>query len=473
MILVIGGGLAGICASIEALRAGVQVTLIEKMKSLGGNSAKATSGINGTVTSYQIAAQITDSVAEFEHDTISSGGGLSDLELVRTLTASSKEAVDFLSSFHLDLSVISQLGGHSRPRSHREPPQPDGKPSPVGWDIIKTLSAHLKEYPAEKLTLLLETRVIGLILEAERVVGVEYETAAGEKKQIRGDSVILTTGGFCCDRSKDSLMVEFAPKKAHLATTNGPFAVGDGVRMGRKIGAKLVDMDQVQVHPTGFVDPANPLNPVKFLGPEALRGCGGILLNQKGQRFVDELGRRDHVSEKIFQLVEKGIENDPPATAVIIMNEKALDSFGRPTWDFYSKVKKFGFTVHGTAGLAAHFKVPEDDIKKMLAEYRRAAGGEIQDPFGKKVFPVVFNDDDTFHGCTITPCLHYTQGGLKMNAHAQILNEDNKIIAGLYGAGEVTGGVHGENRLAGNSLLECVVFGRIAGRNAAAASSRL
>ena len=80
-----------------------------------------------------------------------------------------------------------------------------------------------------------------------------------------------------------------------MATTNGAFAIGDGVRMGRAIGAKLIHMDKIQIHPTGFVDPKDPLNAVKFLGPEALRGCGGILINQHGKRFVDELGRRDHV----------------------------------------------------------------------------------------------------------------------------------------------------------------------------------
>jgi len=145
----------------------------------------------------------------------------------------------------------------------------------------------------------------------------------------------MCTGGFCCDRSKDSLVVEFSPQKAHLATTNGAFACGDGIRMGRAIGVKLVHMNKIQVHPTGFVDPKDPLNPVKFLGPEALRGCGGILLNKKGERFVNELGRRDHVSQEIFAQSERGIESDPPATALIVMNDEAVSKFGKASWTFY------------------------------------------------------------------------------------------------------------------------------------------
>ena len=154
--------------------------------------------------------------------------------------------------------------------------------------------------------------------------------------------MVMCTGGFCCDRGEDSLVSQYAPQKAHLATTNGPFAVGDGIRMGRVIGAHLVHMDKIQVHPTGFVDPKDPLNQVKFLGPEALRGSGGILLSHKGERFVDELGRRDRVSEKIFGLAG-GIESNPPATALVVMNDEALHKFGKASWDFYSSKPPFPY----------------------------------------------------------------------------------------------------------------------------------
>lgn len=474
-VIVVGGGLAGLCASIEALRAGASVFLLDKSKSVGGNSAKATSGINGVLTNYQIAANIQDTLADFQKDTLSSGEGLSDTALVDVLVNHSKDAVDFLSSFGLNLSAISQCGGHSHPRTHREPPMADGKPAPVGWDIIKTLSGHLNTGYPGMFNLITEARATDFIIQDEKVVGVSYE-AHGEKKEIRGDAVVMATGGFCCDRSEDSLLVEYAPKKSKLATTNGPFAVGDGIRMGRRINAKLVDMDKIQIHPTGFVDPKDPLNPVKFLGPEALRGCGGILLNPKGERFVNELGRRDHVSEKIFAQFPGGIENVPPATATIVMNDEAVLNFGKAAWEFYAKVKQFGHTVQGAAGLAQHMGVPEETIKQVFADYRAAASGEKPDAFGKKVFPITFKDDETLHICTITPVLHYSMGGMKINPHAQILREVNQttqVIPGLYGAGEVTGGVHGENRLAGNSLLECVVFGRIAGKNAAAIASNL
>jgi len=138
----------------------------------------------------------------------------------------------------------------------------------------------------------------------------------------------------------------------------------------------------------------------------------------------------------------------------------------------FADVKGFGHTVSGAAGLATHLGVSEASIKQMLADYREAAEGHKKDQFGKTVFPITFKDDEAFHLCTITPVLHYSMGGMEMNAKTQILREVSGVlqpIPGLFGAGEVTGGVHGENRLAGNSLLECVVFGRLAGRNAATA----
>jgi len=290
-VIVVGGGLAGLSAAIEAYNAGASVVLIDKMKSFGGNSAKATSGINGAHTKYQIESNINDSIQEFEKDTLSSGEGLSDPSLVKILVDSSNEAIEWLSSFQLVLSAISQCGGHSKPRTHREPPLADGKPAPIGWDIIKTLTAHIKEFSSERFQTIFEARATKFLYENDRVVGVEYETATKEKAELRGEAVVMATGGYCCDRSEDSLLLEYAPSKAKLATTNGPFAVGDGIRMGKAIGAKLILMDKVQVHPTGFVDPQDPNNPVKFLGPEALRGCGGIMLNSEGKRFINELDR--------------------------------------------------------------------------------------------------------------------------------------------------------------------------------------
>lgn len=469
-VIVIGGGLAGLSAAIEAHRAGAKVTILDKTKSFGGNSAKATSGINGALTDYQVAQKIDDKVEYFKQDTLSSGDGLSDPNLVEILTGHSKEAIDWLLSFGMNLGAISQCGGHNKPRTHREPPTEDGKTLPVGWDIIKALSTHTKSFSPDTFVSIFEATANKLLIENGRVVGVEYLDAAGQAHEIRAQSTVLCTGGFCCDKTKDSLIKEFNPRLMNLSTTNGAFAIGEGVKMGRSIGAELVHMDKIQIHPTGFVDPKDPLNPVKFLGPEALRGCGGILINQHGKRFVDELGRRDHVSHKIFEQFEKGIESDPPAFAKIVLNEKAVENFGKATWNFYANVKGFGTKVEGTSGLAKYFNVDEEVIKYTLNQYRDAASGKIQDPFGKKYFPVNFEDTDNFYIATITPVLHYSMGGLKFNEKAQILRKEGETYApipGLYGAGEVTGGLHGENRLAGNSLLECVVFGRIAGKEAA------
>lgn len=298
-----------------------------------------------------------------------------------------------------------------------------------------------------------------------------------------GDAIILATGGYGYDvHHPESFIRKFAPRYQKLPTTNGTFAVGDGIRLALQAGADLVDMDKVQVHPTSFVDPLDPTNGVKFLAPEALRGCGAVLLNSKGHRFADELGRRDYLSNAIFDQSPQGHNADALESVSVnmVLNDEAVDLFGRAAFEFYAKTKKFGVEVQGFAGLAAHLGVSVDAIEATFSAYNKAARGEGTDPFGKKTFVVQFNKDQKLHVCTITPAIHYCMGGARFNAAGEILSTEKPTdammpthvgrryqIPGLYGVGEVTGGLHGGNRLAGNSLLECVVFGRIAGKRAA------
>jgi hypothetical protein len=139
--------------------------------------------------------------------------------------------------------------------------------------------------------------------------------------------------------SRDSeLLNKYAPSIAKLPSTNGNFATGDGVKVAQEIGAELSLMDKVQVHPTGFVDPKDPNNPTKWLGPEALRASGGILLNAKGERFVNELGLRDHVTHEIFKNckpMKLADGADGPVTSYIVLNDEAVNLFQAPVLEFY------------------------------------------------------------------------------------------------------------------------------------------
>ena len=299
-VVIVGGGLAGLSAAVEASRHGAWVTIIEKEKNIGGNSAKATSGINAVGTSAQKAKGIEDSISAYVQDTLKSGDGLSNEDLVNILATNSAAAIDFLESFDLHLSDVVQLGGQSFPRTHRFPPTAEGKPVPVGWTLISALRKHVENALKDTIKVLTLSTFKQLVITDGQVTGLEYTDSTGSVKAIEG-AVILTSGGFANDHTATSLLDKYVPSLAKLPTTNGVWATGDIIKGTTDRHLTLIHMDKVQVHPTGFIEPSQPLAHTKFLAPEALRGCGAILLDAGGKRFVNELGRRDHVTGQMMQ----------------------------------------------------------------------------------------------------------------------------------------------------------------------------
>ncbi|KAJ3205334.1 hypothetical protein HDU67_008919 [Dinochytrium kinnereticum] len=464
-IVVVGGGLAGLSAAIEAYRSGASVTLLEKEQRLGGNSAKATSGMNASPSHHQAAKGIHDSVEAFGDDTVKSGKNVSDTRLVHVLTESSLDALKWIESFGITLNAVSQCGGHSTPRTHREAPRADGKVAAVGWDVIKALQGYVaatNEGGKQGIHVVTGAKVDKLVGDISGVSGVRF-TVDDKCQEMPANAVILASGGFANDRTDTSLILQHAPQLSKLATTNGPWATGDGLKMGLKLGAFAVDMDKVQIHPTGFVDPKDPSNSVKFLAPESLRAYGGILIDPiTSRRFTNELNTRDAVSKA---MMEAGRE-----FYFLILNEDMVEGFDPAAIKFYASrglIRRFADAELMCDGCGMEKGIIEEEIDG----YREKAKNGI-DEFGKTLFPGTFERSKEFYVAKVTPVIHYTMGGLKINERAEIQrpgSEPNttETIPHLYGAGEVTGGVHGANRLAGNSLLECVVFGRIAGRNAA------
>ncbi|GBG33225.1 NADH-cytochrome b5 reductase-like protein [Hondaea fermentalgiana] len=481
-VVVVGAGLAGFSAAIEAADAGASVVLLEKEARTGGNSAKATSGINGWGTSTQAELAVADREALFERDTHRSGkGGNTNQSLVRTLSTKSAPAIAWLKErFHVPLTVLSQLGGHSTKRTHRAPPDEHGNPVPIGYLIMKTLREAVEANYQDKIEIRTSCRATKLEQRDGRVCGVHYEQTSESGKEdclIEGDAVILTTGGFGCDKSNDSLLKQHRPDLEGIPTTNGPFATGDGVRMGVALGANLIDMDKVQLHPTGFIDPKDPGNPTKFLAPEAIRGSGGILVNSQGRRFVDELNLRSVVAAAIQKNCDPYRDGDFVGLpfAWVILSQEAQELFGPPTLGFYKDRLGLFEACDDIDACAACIGCDPQVLKETVAAYETARSGGICEQTGKMVFPSNLTPNDTkLVLARVTPSIHYTMGGLDINAsgEVQVLIADSVIghhrhIPGLFAAGEVTGGVHGANRLGGNSLLECVVFGRIAGERAA------
>ncbi|MEW5316829.1 MAG: hypothetical protein WDW38_008175 [Sanguina aurantia] len=548
-IVVIGGGLAGLSAALEASHAQsdlqqrgrgarapcqrpvpVEILVLDKMARLGGNSAKASSGINAVNTGAG------DSAARFQADTLASGGGLSKPELVEVLVRDSPSAIEFLTDMGAALDSITTLGGHSLGRTRTV-----SSGANVGAGVMKAAYHALL---ASTVTVKENTQVKEILLEDGHVAGVRISASSGgcvEDSVLPCEALIVASGGFSANQD---LLKSLKPSCADLPTTNGPWATGDSVGMGQAIGASLIDLDQIQIHPTGFVDPSNPSSPSKFLAPEKLRGVGGVLINSLGRRFVNELTTRDAVVGAMMR--------QPGGRVYLVLPHTAAVSYGLPAIQFY--VSKGLFQQASNLNDAASLmQVDAQSLEQDVRAYNEAAAAAaiaptpapvaaspsatatrqcpdtvspaplrtnrtpaIPDVYGKALFPTPLDVYGTLYVAHVVPTVHYTMGGLEINSHAQVMKarvvaaaaaaapvaddaapspgspaasltsnpphvgecqpvaltasqpDPGAVIPGLYAAGEAAGGLHGKNRLGGNSLLECVVFGRIAGREAAA-----
>jgi len=470
-VIVVGGGLSGLSAAHSVLERGGRVLLLDKNAFCGGNSTKATSGINGALTRQQQRLGIPDSVDKFLEDTAKSavstygkGGKVipdsaEATPLAAALVINSAPAVEWLSSrFGLDLSIVNRLGGHSFPRTHR------GKEKFPGMTITYALMEKLEDIAKkdpQRAQVKVNCRVTELLSHNGAVVGCKYTTKDGKTFTEHGP-VVLATGGFGADFSDSGLLKQLRPELLPLPTTNGDHCTGDGMKMAANVGAHLVDMEQVQVHPTGLVHPDEPNAKVKFLAAEALRGCGGILLNKNGERFCDELGTRDYVSGEMMKF-----KGEPYRLVLNGLASKEIE------WHCKHYMGR-GLMKYFPTGeaLAKEMGVPVSKLKATFDAYNQAAeakkAGKDIDPFKKKFFPNgPWHVNDHFHAAWVTPVVHYCMGGIRINPEAEVLNKNGQPVPGLFAAGETTGGVHGNNRLGGSSLIDCVVYGRLSGDSAA------
>jgi len=470
--IVVGGGLAGVSSANSVLEHGGKVVLVDKSAFCGGNSTKATSGINGAETKTQKTKKVDDTVDLFTKDTLK--GGAKRPELVKVLCGNSGPDVDWLvDKFDLDMSLLARLGGHSAPRTHR------GKERFPGMTITYAL-IQMVEKISERTDLariINKAKVKQLLTKNGAVYGLTYEKKG--KDFTEEGPVILATGGFGADFTENSLLAQYRPDLMHLPTTNGDHTTGDGIKMGEAIGASSIDLEWVQVHPTGLVEPDDPEAKIKFLAAEALRGVGGLVFDANGKRFCNELGRRDYVTGEMWK-------NKAPFR--LCLNKAAGEEI---IWH----------CKHYTGrGVMKHFKTGEDMCKEtgmsldnvIAAHDQHFAAAQKQEkdpeggPFeaypsgkawdeasgqtgvGKKFFHNIIPGskvkEEPFFVAIITPVIHYCMGGLEIDTLSNVVDKSGKAIPGLYAAGEVAGGVHGNNRLGGNSLLDCVVFGRVAGK---------
>ncbi|CAK7900587.1 fumarate reductase 1 [[Candida] anglica] len=469
-ILIVGGGLAGLAAAHQCYLRGANVVLLDKQGFLSGNSGKATSGINGALTRTQVDMKIGDSVQQFYEDTLKTAKDRANPDLIKVLTYNSADAVHWLQEvFALDLSVISRLGGHSQPRTHR------GKDAKfpgmaITYALLEKLE-NLADSEPTRVAILKKCQVIDLVKNGDfDIIGLKYKNLVDKTKAELSGPVIMATGGYAADFTKNSLLRKYRPDIIDLPSTNGVHATGDGQKIMLKNKGVGIDMDKVQVHPTGLIsladtDVINGKSSPRFLflGAEALRGEGGIMLNGKGERFCDELGTRDYVSGEM----EKNLKYGPIR---LVLNSKAEKNL-----DFHIKHYTSRNLMKSISGkeLVAEIGCSKDLLKHQFDSYNKAARGESKDKFGKKFFPATpfeFGIDESYHVSFVTRVLHFTMGGIKINDKSEVLYQlgENKYqpFDGLYACGEVAGGIHGHNRLGGSSLLACVVYGRVAADSA-------
>jgi len=449
---------------------------LDKSSFCGGNSTKATSGINGANTRSQKNKGINDTSEIFINDTIK--GGAKRPELVKVLCGNSGRDVEWLmDKFDLDLSLLARLGGHSQPRTHRGAERFPGMT--ITYALIQSVEKIAEATDLARI--ITKARVHKLLMNGGICVGCAYEKGGAEFQE--HGPVILCSGGFGADFSQDSLLGKYRPDLLHLPTTNGEHCTGDGIKMGEAVGAKTIDLEWVQVHPTGLVKPDEPDAKIKFLAAEALRGVGGLIFDANGKRFANELGRRDYVTGEMWK-------NKPPFR--LCLNKKASDEIiwhckhytGRGVMKFYEN----GGALAKDMGIPLQTLVEEHDqhfeaAKKTEKDpdggsYPAYPSGKSWDNrsgptgSGKKFYhnqiPGSQVATEPFYVAIITPVIHYCMGGLEIDERGRVLAEKGgKAILGLYAAGELAGGVHGNNRLGGNSLLDCVVFGRVCAEDAA------
>ena len=487
-VVVVGAGGAGMTAAITATDAGKKVIVVESQPIAGGNSVRSTGGMNAAKTPYQdknefkeaagvektlataaekfadnatitaLAATVKsqwdayqanpqgyfDSVELMELDTLIGGKGKNNPELVKALAENSAAAIEWLASIGAEVKNVGAFGGASVKRIHR-PVNADGKVTAVGAYIVPILEKNLQD---RNVQFLFDTTANEIIMKDGKAVGIKATGKDGNKVTINAKSVVIATGGF----GANAEMVEkYKPELKGFATTNAEGAQGQGIEMATAVGAATVDMDQIQIHPTVHIEEDGNAH----LITEGLRGDGAILVNAEGKRFYDEVSTRDKVSAAIIA--------QPDKSAWLVVDQSMVDKSA-----VIAGYIKSGYTVTGATyeELAKAMGVDEATFTSTMNTWNQAVEAKSDAEFGRTSFANPLTTAP-YYAIKITPAVHHTMGGIVINPKAEVLNEKGEAISGLYAAGEVTGGVHGANRLGGNAVADFVVFGRISGQSAA------
>ena len=486
-VVVIGAGGAGMISAITAADLGKSVVILESQAMVGGNSIRATGGMNAAATKWQnensfeegagvektlataaekysdndtitaLAEKVKeqyaayqanpegyfDSVELMELDTMVGGKGKNDPSLVKVLAEQSAPAIDYLEKLGMTIHNVGSFGGASVKRIHR-PVDENGKVIAVGSYMIPILEENLNK--RDKITLLTSVTAEEITKSEDgKISGVKAKGSSGNSVEVKAPVVIVATGGFAANME---MVEKYQPGLKGYMSTNAPGALGQGITMAEAIGADTVDMDQIQIHPTVTTNDAHLIT-------EGLRGDGAILINQEGLRFTDEVGTRDAVSKAEIEQTNSQV--------YLVIDNKMVEKSA-----VIQGYIKSGYTVSGedAKSLAKAMGVPEEAFEKTLSEWNESVAKKEDAAFGRTSFAAPL-DTAPFYAIKVTPGVHHTMGGLRINGVTEVLDKAGNAIPGLFAAGEVTGGVHGANRLGGNAVADFSVFGKIAGESAA------
>lgn len=486
-VVVVGAGGAGMTAAIEAADAGKKVIILESQSMVGGNSIRATGGLNAAKTKYQdenefaeadgvektlktaredyadnadiqaLADKVEeqwnkyqaspegyfDSVELMELDTMIGGKGTNNPSLVETLCSNTAGAIDWLESIGAKLQSVGAFGGASVKRIHR-PVNAEGKTTAVGAYIVPVLEENVES--RSNIRLFYNTRADKILMQDDKAVGIHAIGETGENITVNARAVILATGGFGANYD---MIAQYRPDLKDYMSTNAEGSQGDGIVMGTEAGAATIDLDQIQIHPTVEYNSAHLIT-------EGVRGDGAILVNSEGRRFYDEVSTRDKVSQAEI--------SQPGQFAWLIMDQGMVDASA-----VIQGYISAGYTKTGDdyKALAKEIEVDPDVFDQTMNDWNACVEAKSDPDFGRTSFVKTLTDGP-YYAIQVTPGIHHTMGGLVIDSDTEVLRDDGTAIQGLFAAGEVTGGVHGANRLGGNAVADFTVFGRIAGEKACA-----
>lgn len=437
-VVVVGSGGAGLAAAIQAHDEGASVLIVEKMPTIGGNTIKASAGMNAAETRFQRVKGIQDSKELFYAETLKGGGNKNNPELLQRFVENAPEAIEWLARRGIMLNDITTTGGMSIDRTHR--PR-DG--SAVGGYLISGLVRNVNK---RGIDVMLDTEVDEILFDGGEVRGVRLLTDEKEVITVQAKSVVVATGGFSAN---SQMVVKYRPDLEGFVTTNHKGATGGGIALLERIGANTVDMGEIQIHPTVEQN-------TSYLISESIRGGGAILVNQQGERFYNEMSTRDKVSAAIIAL--------PEHYAYIVFDEH-VRAKNRAADEYIAK----GLVTSASSPreLAATLGLGEDAFLATLERYNGFVAKQHDDDFGRTTALRAPINEGPFHAIRIAPGVHHTMGGVTVNTRTEVLNAGQQVIPGAFAAGEVVGGIHGGNRIGGNAVADIIIFGTLAGHQAA------